>query len=64
MKGRDLLFMVGLFCMAFAGKIKSRVNSESAWLIGDFMETLGPILLGAKALPKKDDSQPEPRLPR
>ena len=62
MKARDIMFICGLFFMALASKLKSRVDSVVAWNIAEVLECLYPILLGAKAIPKREEVvEPEPK---
>ena len=49
MKLRDVLSIIGAFCLAFGGKIKDRINSTAAWWVGDALITIGPILMASRA---------------
>lgn len=58
MTAKDWTAIAGAFLLAFGAKLKERVASETAWLIGDAMVLLGPLLMASRAMAAKKDGTP------
>lgn len=56
MNTRDILTMVGAFCLSFGETLRTLAPSATAYWIGLAMLAAGPILIGARSVisqPKK-----------
>jgi hypothetical protein len=59
MKKKDIATVIGSFCLAFGPQIVMKADSIAAWYVGTGLQTLGGVLIGARAFGNKEDNKPK-----